>query len=121
MIVNIDEHGYITSYAIIGSLDNGIEAEDPSDTQHFENNFLAYKLDNKQLVYCETRNAELNKAAKRNEIVTLRAKECFPVINRGQLWYDTLSENQKFELSLWYQRWLDATETMIIPDKPEWI
>lgn len=50
-----------------------------------------------------------------------REVECFSVINRGQLWYDGLSEIQKDELKSWYQKWLDATETLIIPETPEWI
>lgn len=50
-----------------------------------------------------------------------REEECFPVINRGQLWYDTLDNIQKEELRFWYQDWLDVTETKIIPEKPLWL
>ena len=50
-----------------------------------------------------------------------RAKTCFPVINRGQLWYSKLTPEQLDELSNWYQAWLDATETLEIPKKPEWL
>lgn len=50
-----------------------------------------------------------------------RAKECFPIINRGKLWYDKLTPEQFNELSIWYQAWLDATETSKIPEKPEWL
>ena len=50
-----------------------------------------------------------------------RAKECFPVINRGKPWYDTLTDEQKTELTEWYNAWLNATETLVIPKKPEWI
>ena len=51
----------------------------------------------------------------------LRARDCFPVINRGVLWYNTLSEQQKTELSEWYQAWLDAPQTLIKPNIPEWL
>lgn len=50
-----------------------------------------------------------------------REEECFSVINRGGIWYDTLTEQEKSELMEWYQGWLDAPQTMIIPDFPEWL
>ena len=50
-----------------------------------------------------------------------RAKECFPVINRGALWYEKLTDAQRQELSDWYQAWLDAPQTKAIPNKPTWI
>jgi hypothetical protein len=54
-------------------------------------------------------------------IRTRRRRECFPIINRGQLWYNTLSEAQLVELNAWYRAWLDAPETLIIPEKPLWL
>lgn len=50
-----------------------------------------------------------------------REQECFPIINRGGLWYDRLTEEQKTELGTWYQAWLDVTETRTVPPKPLWI
>ena len=50
-----------------------------------------------------------------------REDECFSLINRGQLWYDTLTPEQYAELQKWYKDWLDITETKIIPEKPEWL
>lgn len=50
-----------------------------------------------------------------------REYECFPYINRGSLWYDTLTAEQKAEFQTWYQAWLNATETLIAPTKPEWL
>lgn len=50
-----------------------------------------------------------------------RAKECFPIINRGKFWLETLTAEQTAELNAWYRAWLDATETLIIPKKPEWL
>ena len=57
-------------------------------------------------------------------IHNLRAKreaECFPIINRGQLWYDTLTEEQMAELKDWYIAWLNVTDTLVIPNKPNWL
>ena len=50
-----------------------------------------------------------------------REKECFSVINRGQLWYEGISITQLLELRKWYKDWLAVTETMVIPEKPEWL
>lgn len=50
-----------------------------------------------------------------------REKECFPIINRGSLWYNKLTEQQKAELSTWYEAWLDAPATNVIPNKPSWL
>ena len=50
-----------------------------------------------------------------------RELECFSVINRGVLWYDRLTIVQLNELESWYQKWLDAPETGIVPPAPTWI
>lgn len=51
----------------------------------------------------------------------MREKMCYPIINRGKLWYDHLTLAQHTELNDWYEAWLDVTETHIIPDTPEWV
>ncbi|MDR0850848.1 MAG: hypothetical protein LBN07_05255 [Christensenellaceae bacterium] len=59
-----------------------------------------------------------------NEVDILRFRreqECFPIINRGQFWYDSLTFDQKQELSQWYQTWLNVTNTKQAPKKPEWL
>lgn len=50
-----------------------------------------------------------------------REKECYAIINRGSLWYDMLSIEQRAELSEWYELWLDVTETFCKPTKPVWL
>lgn len=52
---------------------------------------------------------------------TERERICFPIINRGQLWYNQLTEEQKNELETWYKAWLDVTKTYIKPKAPNWI
>ena len=52
---------------------------------------------------------------------TRREKECFPIINRGKLWYNCLTDDQIAELNDWYFAWLNVTETMIVPVKPQWL
>lgn len=50
-----------------------------------------------------------------------REKQCFSVINRGTLWYESLTNNQKQELQDWYNAWLNVTETKVIPEKLGWL
>lgn len=70
-----------------------------------------------------------------NLLRTRREEECFPIINRGVLWYNLLTDEQKLELDKWYKKWLDITDTYrkvykqnlefdiqtIIPSKPNWL
>lgn len=50
-----------------------------------------------------------------------REKVCFPVINRGKLWYDCLTPEQLGELKSWYWKWLNAPETLVYPETPSWL
>ena len=50
-----------------------------------------------------------------------REIECFAIVNRGMVWYDTLTAEQKQELAEWYRAWLDVTDTRVIPTKPSWL
>lgn len=50
-----------------------------------------------------------------------RLNKCFSIINRGELWYDNLTPQQLEELKDWYNKWLNVTETKVIPKKPEWL
>lgn len=50
-----------------------------------------------------------------------REKECFPIINRGALWYSALTTEQYNELQTWYRAWLDVTDTLVMPTKPSWL
>lgn len=59
-----------------------------------------------------------------DEIREMREKECFPIINRGELWYNFyvyVDPVRSTELRDWYLAWLNAPETRIIPTKPSWI
>lgn len=57
----------------------------------------------------------------KNNLRAKRETECFSIINRGQLWYETLSEQQRLELKQWYIAWLDVTDTLQVPVKPSWL
>ena len=46
---------------------------------------------------------------------------CFPVVNRGVLWYNKLLASQQDELNMWYEHWLEAPETMCVPQMPNFL
>ena len=65
--------------------------------------------------------AEKSDDAKKRILRQRRRKLCFPYINRGGLWYDSLTEEQQAELKTWYAAWLDVTETYTEPEAPDWL
>lgn len=72
------------------------------------------------LVYTPFTEEELREH-KIQELRYRRQSECFSVINRGQLWYDKLTAEQRTELSVWYEAWLDAPQTMVAPELLPWL
>lgn len=46
---------------------------------------------------------------------------CFPIVNRGKLWYNTLTKDELIELEKWYHDWLNVTETLIVPNAPSFL
>lgn len=123
MKVLLNENNYVTDYAFIGNLNGGIEVIPSSDIdiKHFRENFFAYKFINNSLIFDEVQVINMINENEKTILREKRERECFPVINRGQLWYETLSDTELSELREWYQAWLDVTDTQEIPSKPSWI
>lgn len=121
MKVLLNEQGYVESYALEGELVDASETAEPNDLSHLEKHFTSYRMRDGTLVFDEGKDAQAQSEAAKAEYRRRRELECFPIINRGQLWYDTLSEGQLSELKNWYQAWLDGTNTQTIPEKPEWL
>ena len=121
MKVLLNEQGYVESYALEGELVDALETAEPNDLSHLEKHFTSYQMRDGTLVFDEGKDAQAQSEAAKAEYRRRRELECFPIINRGQLWYDTLSEGQLSELKNWYQAWLDGTNTQTIPEKPEWL
>ena len=72
--------------------------------------------------YCNVEFTEESKVQYiRNYYRERRKQLCFPIINRGKLWYDHLTIAQISELNDWYEKWLDVTITFTEPKTPEWI
>ena len=121
MYILLNENGYVESYALVGNLVGGIEVPDPENIEHFESHYEAYGFAEGKVTFNDVWETMLEKAKKVSEIRLLREQECFPVINRGLLWYETLTVKQKLELTKWYQAWLDATKTGVMPKKLAWL
>lgn len=117
MKVKLNEQGYITDYALIGDLVDGIEIPNPEDLEHFFKNFKAYTVDG----FHSEQIDEINKLEQQEKYRQQRERECFPIINRGTMWYELLTEEQRKELRIWYQQWLDVTDTLIVPERPVWL
>lgn len=79
------ENGYVSSYALIGTLVGGIEVPDPPDIEHFEAHFQSYLVRDGTLEYDEQQNTELKRKALCDDLRKRRETECFSYINRGQL------------------------------------
>ena len=121
MKILTDNSGYVESYALIGDILESAEIEMPSDLEHFECNYRAYRVRDGKLVFDEGQATVLQNEAENAQLRVERDAECFSVINRGWLWYDTLTEKQTKELRKWYKDWLDVTETKKKPDRPSWL
>lgn len=122
-IITVDENNYVTGlYLGEGlSVKDGIEVELPFDANELFSNIGVYQYVGGEFVKDEEMAAT---KADEKELDALRGKrrtECFPIVNRGQLWYAQLTEEQAAELADWYRAWLDVTESRIIPETPVWV
>ena len=121
MKILIDENKYLTCFCIDAELENGIEVAEPYDLESFIDIFRAYKYEDGNLILDEQKLQSVNDAHIADELRFKREKACFPIINRGELWYSRLTVGQKEELDAWYQAWLDVTDTKVLPDMPAWL
>ena len=117
---------YCSQYAIghVSESEEIIFPKLPEDfnMQDFHTFFPAYFINEMgYLEKDESRAEELSKQIKIQDLREKREHDCFPIINRGKLWYDKLSQSQMDELEQWYQAWLDVTKTLIVPEPPAWI
>lgn len=119
MQIKIDRDGYITDYCIGGSIADSVEVVQPADFARQQ--YRAYRLLDGILTLDEDRLTSLQLADRQNAIRARRERECYPVINRGQLWYEGIGLARLAELRQWYKAWRDAPATLIVPDRPAWL
>lgn len=123
MQIVLNEQGFVDGYVVIGGLGSAsIAVDEPENFDDFVKNYKSYYLsEDGILVKNEDKQKEIEEAVELNELRSQRELVCFPYINRGYLWYNKLTDEQKGELDVWYQAWLDVTETKVVPEKPEWL
>lgn len=121
--VVLDDSGYVMSYATIGNLDNSIEVDRPNDLDYFAERYKAFCIGKKgELVFDEKKWVEVDEDNTNDSLRLQRERECFKYINRGQLWYASLTKDQLEELKKWYNDWLNVTENKkSVPTKPKWL
>ena len=120
MKIQIDKNGYVENYVIVGESNVcNIEVEEPEGFS--PDKFQAWKYDGEKLVYDMEQAQKIQNNYRKNEIRARREKECFSYVKRGTLWYNKLTPEQDIEFQNWYDAWLEAPETLIIPKKLEWL
>ena len=97
------------------------EGNELIEVDEIPNEWQFYKYINGEFVLDEEYKKTQIEETELLEIRLQRELECFPIINRGSLWYSMLTDEQVAELDTWYQAWLDAPSTKEIPTKPEWL
>ena len=121
MQIKLNEKGFITDFAIVGTIEGGIEVNEPKDIDHFMEHFTAYKVKNNAPDFDSEEDNKIETENTKQALRQRRQTECFSYVNRGQLWYATLSVKQLAELTLWYKAWLNVTDTLVVPEKPSWL
>ena len=121
MRIITDDRGMVLSFAFVGDLAGGLEVPMPEDMEQFLQRFYAYQLTGGELRYIAEEYQAVQTEEQRRILRKRRETECFTVVDRGPLWFARLSQPQTLELEQWYQAWLDATETMVAPDRPAWL
>lgn len=121
MKVKINQNGYLASpYISDAKIDIEVDNETyikiascPNDSN--------WKYENGEFIKVKLVDMNVDISFKQELLRSRREYECFPYINRGELWYDLLTDAQKEELDVWYKDWLNVTETLIVPTKPKWL
>ena len=120
MKVTFDENGYVNGWCMVG--DNGGEEFDPpEDFDTFLDRFESFKLADGKLIFDADKDDAVRLETEKTSLRARREKDCFSVVNRGWLWYSTLTLAQWRELRTWYISWLKVTETMTPPERPSWV
>lgn len=84
-------------------------------------NAYKYHEDTNSVIFDHTKYTKIVNEQLKAELRIRRQKECFDIVDRSPLWYNTLTEEQLAELSVWYEAWLHVTDTMTPPEKPSWL
>ena len=121
--VELDKNNWVINYSYnISRIAPGyIVVNEPEDLNTFFTNYDKFKLEDDTLIFYDNHISNIQIEKQKKEIRHRRETECFSIIDRSQLWYNTLSQVQLNELNNWYQAWLVAPDTLVIPTKPDWL
>jgi hypothetical protein len=78
-------------------------------------------MTDKELYLEDLKNPNIFNPENLEHLRNIREYLCFRIVNRGGVWYDTLTAQEKTELMTWYIEWLGVTETQVIPKEPAWL
>lgn len=120
MKVNLDKNGFVREWALVGD-NGGIDVPDPEDLEAFMECATGYRVVKGILKKDDEKDKVERAELKKSRLRERRKLECFSYINRGQLWYASLSVKQLAELTTWYTAWLKVTDTMEVPARPSWL
>lgn len=101
----------------------------PTKTSLYTDEEIVSSYDGEKLLFkSETETAEYKAKEsayladkKKEDIRRKRSREFATYLDRSPYFFEKLSEEQDAELREWYQAWLDAPATLVIPDRPLWL
>ena len=80
---------------------------------------LVFESETKTAEYAAAK-AAYEKDEYKNRLRLRRENECFKITDRAA-WFYGLSDERKAEVLTWREAWLNVTETLVVPEKPDWI
>ena len=95
-----------------------VEVEAPAG---FRYDCTIFRYRNGKIEVDEKARAAAEEERELSDLRDMREQECFRIINRGEVWYSLLNDDQKKELQEWYEAWLDVTDTRKVPVRPSWV
>jgi len=100
-----------------GKIEDGIEVEEFD----FKHDINCYKYDKGIFTFDKSKKTQMEQDTKILDLRSRRESECFSIVNRGHVWYKTLTDKQIEELDAWYKDWLKVTNTFKVPKRPSFL
>ena len=115
MFLQLNAQNYIIGYATLGGIEGGIEVPDTL-LEQIDPEKVGYYTYMGGTITLDTAKYNASVGTKlADDIRARRVNECFFYTDRGKFWYDSLPQRQLSELKAWYDAWLDAPKTHIVP------
>lgn len=118
MFLQLDEDNYVVGYAMVGGVVGGVEVMDSMLDQIEPSKIGFYTYVDGVITLDQERYTASIIDTSKDVIRERRGAECFQIINRGRPWYDLWTAPQYTSIKTWYQGWLDAPASGVIPVRP---